>query len=80
MSAVNATVPSGTRAGGLAVMAGMVLTLVASLFFPGGPIIDPVDQTDFPAAVRRFGCQSYIGARDDVAGDRGHVTLQLWFR
>lgn len=50
MSADNADVPSGARAGGLAVMAGMILTLVASLFFPGGPIIDPVDQTDFPAA------------------------------
>ncbi|MYB77098.1 MAG: hypothetical protein F4X83_08385 [Chloroflexi bacterium] len=55
MSAVNATIPSGTRAGGLAVMAGMVLTLVASLFFPGGPIIDPVDQTDFPAAAAALG-------------------------
>lgn len=44
------SVESGAKAGGLAIMVGMVLTIVSSLFYPGGPIIDPVDQTDFPAA------------------------------
>ncbi len=44
------SVQSGAKAGGLAIMAGMILTLVSSLLFPGGPIVNPVDQTDFPAA------------------------------
>lgn len=50
MSVVNADTSSGAKAGGLAVMAGMVLTIVSSLLFPGGPLIDSVDQTDFAAA------------------------------
>ena len=50
MSTATASGRSGAKAAGLAIMAGMVLTLVASLLFPGGPLIDSVDQTDFPAA------------------------------
>ena len=50
MSTTASSVQSSAKAGGLAIMAGMILTLVSSLLFPGGPIIDSVDQTDFPAA------------------------------
>lgn len=50
MSTTATSVQTEAKMGGLAIMAGMILTLVASLFFPGGPIIDSVDQTDFPAA------------------------------
>ena len=50
MGTAATSVQGGAKDGGLAIMAGMVLTLLASLFFPGGPIVDPVDQTDFPAA------------------------------
>ena len=50
MSTADSSAQPGAKAAGLAIMAGMVLTLVASLLFPGGPIIDSVDQTDFPAA------------------------------
>lgn len=50
MSAENTAVPAGAKAGGFAIMAGMILTIVASLLFPGGPLIDSVDQTDFAAA------------------------------
>ena len=39
----------GTRAGGLALMTGVILLLITSLLHPGGALIDPVDQTDSPA-------------------------------
>ena len=40
-----------TKNGGLALIVGVVLLLLASIFFPGGPVLDRVDQTDFPAAL-----------------------------
>ena len=36
---------------GIALIAGAVLSYVSALFFPGGPLINPVDQTDFVEAV-----------------------------
>ena len=33
-------------------MVGIVLMLVASILHPGGLLIEPVDQTDIPAAIR----------------------------
>ena len=39
-----------TRYAGLALIAGVVLAFVAPLFMPGFVFINPVDQTDFPAA------------------------------
>ena len=39
-----------TRQGGLALIVGVVLLVLASLLFPGG-VVDPVDQTDFSAAL-----------------------------
>ena len=44
-----------TRYGGLALSTGIVLAIVAALLFPGGAVIDPVDQTDFPLAVAAMG-------------------------
>ena len=41
----------GTRAGGLALMTGVILLLITSLLHPGGALIDPVDQTDFLSAI-----------------------------
>ena len=43
------------RYGGLALSAGIVLAIVAALLFPGGPVIDRVDQTDFRVAVEAMG-------------------------
>ena len=43
------------RYAGLALMVGVVLTFVAPLFMPGYSLINPVDQTDFPAAVDALG-------------------------
>ena len=39
-----------TRQGGLALIVGVILLVLASLLFPGG-VVNPVDQTDFPAAL-----------------------------
>ena len=39
-----------TRQGGLALIVGVILLVLASLLFPGG-VVDPVDQTDFSAAL-----------------------------
>ncbi len=50
MAAANTTIPA-TRRGGLALLAGVVLLIFASIVFPGGLLLDPVDQTDFPAAL-----------------------------
>lgn len=44
-----------TRHAGLALMVGIVLALVVPLFFPGYTLVNPVDQTDFPAAVDALG-------------------------
>ena len=43
------------RYGGLALSAGIVLAIVAAMLFPGGPVIDRVDQTDFSAAAATMG-------------------------
>ena len=42
---------TGSKAAGLALMVGVILSIVASLLYPGGVLIDPVDQTDFPKAI-----------------------------
>ena len=39
------------KTAGLAFIAGLVLSVVTSLLYPGGMLIDPVDQADFPAAI-----------------------------
>ena len=44
-----------SRHAGIALMAGVVLVFVASLFLPGNTLISPVDQTDFPEAVAALG-------------------------
>ena len=43
------------RYSGLALIVGVVLAIVAPLFMPGYSFINPVDQTDFPAAVDALG-------------------------
>ncbi len=43
------------RYAGLALMVGVVLAFVAPLFMPGYTFINPVDQTDFPTALRALG-------------------------
>ncbi len=43
------------RYAGLALMIGIVLTMIASFLYPGALIINPVDQTDFEAAVGAIG-------------------------
>ena len=40
-----------TRQAGLALVVGVVLAMVGSMIFPGGLIVDTVDQTDFEAAI-----------------------------
>ena len=43
------------RNAGLVLMIGVILAFVAPLFIPGYSLINPVDQTDFPAAVDALG-------------------------
>ena len=43
------------RNAGLILMVGVILAFVAPLFIPGYTFINPVDQTDFPAAVDALG-------------------------
>ena len=50
MAAPTTTQPA-TKLGGLALIAGVILLFMASLVFPGGVLLDPVDQTDFPVAL-----------------------------
>ena len=50
MTSLTAAQPA-TRLGGLALIIGVVLLFLASLVFPGGVLLDPVDQTDFPVAL-----------------------------
>ena len=50
MAASTATQPA-TKLGGLALIVGVILLVLASLLFPGGVLLDPVDQTDFPVAL-----------------------------
>ena len=40
-----------TRHGGLSLIVGVVLLVLASLLYPGGVLLDTVDQTDFSAAL-----------------------------
>ena len=55
MSATTGTGLNAGRAGGLAIMLAVVVNFFASLLFPGGPVFDTVDQTDFGAAVTAMG-------------------------
>ena len=57
-----------TKTAGIALILGVVLSLFVSLLYPGGVLIDPVDQSDFPAA---------IGAMSDNA-NLTHVTTLLF--
>ena len=50
MAASTITSPA-TKGGGLALIVGTILIIIASLFQPG-LLIDPVDQIDFPEAIR----------------------------
>ena len=54
MAASTATTPA-TKGGGLALLVGVILLVFASLVFPGGVLLDPVDQTDFPVALEAMG-------------------------
>ena len=45
----------GSKGAGLALMTGVILAIVASLFYPGGPAVNPVDQSDFLGAVVALG-------------------------
>ena len=49
--AASTTTNPATRLGGLALLGGVILMVFASLVFPGGVLLDPVDQTDFPVAL-----------------------------
>ncbi len=46
---------------GLALMSGVVLATVANLLLPGGPLVSPVDPTDFLAQVTAFGDNAILG-------------------
>ena len=52
---------ASTRQAGLALVAGVVLAMVGSLVFPGGPFVDSVDQTDFEAALVALGDSPRLG-------------------
>ena len=56
------------KTAGIALVLGVVLSLIVSLLHPGGVLIDPVDQTDFAAA---------IGAMSDNA-NLSHATTLLF--
>ena len=43
------------KVGGLALMVAVIGSLTGSFLYPGGPIVDPVDQTNFPFAIERLG-------------------------
>ena len=51
MVASDSSVFPGIRSAGLALIAGITLGFLSSTFYPGGAIIDPVDQTDFSAVI-----------------------------
>ena len=51
MATSNMSRLGGTRGAGLSLMTGWALALVASLLFPGGLLIVPVDGTDFARAI-----------------------------
>ncbi len=51
MATLSVSAVPETKVGGLALMAGMVLSFTASMFTPGVAVINPVDRGDFPAAI-----------------------------
>ena len=58
------------KTAGIALIAGVILTLFASLLYPGGVLIDSVDQTNFPGA---------IAAMSDNANLTHAMTLLMIF-
>ena len=50
-----------TRHAGLALIVGGLLSMVGSIIFPGGPIVDSVDQTDFEGAIEVLAANPGLG-------------------
>lgn len=51
MATAGVSIAPEIRSGGLALMVGVILVLIVSLFNPGGPLVDPVDGVAFPELV-----------------------------
>ena len=58
--AASITTTPATRLGGLALIAGVILLVFASLVFPGGVLLDPVDQTNFPVALNAMAANASL--------------------
>ena len=58
--AESTTTKPTTRLGGLALLGGVILMGFASLVFPGGVLLDPVDQTDFPAVLEAMAANASL--------------------
>lgn len=52
---------ASTRQAGVAFIVGVILASVGSTIFPGGPVFDSVDQTDFQAAIGALGDNAALG-------------------
>ncbi len=52
---------ASTRHAGLALIVGVVLSMVGSIIFPGGPIVENVDQTDFEGAIAVLAANPGLG-------------------
>ena len=52
---------TSTQQAGIALVLGVVLAMVGSLIFPGGPIVSSVDQTEFGPAIEALGEHPWLG-------------------
>ena len=64
------------KTAGIVLIAGVILTLFASLLYPGCVLIDSVDQTNFPGAIAGMSDNANHYPRDDAA----HSSLQCCWR
>ena len=60
-----------TRAAGLVFMAGLLINLISSFLYPGGPLIEYTDQSDFAAAIavlEDYAILGHVGTMATIIG------------
>lgn len=77
MTTVNLSMLAGSKGAGLALMVGVILAIVAPLFFPGGGVHQSGEPTGLARGGRRPGRATPPRARDDDVGDRRHAAPRL---
>ena len=77
--AATASNASLSKAAGISIMVGPVLLLLAGIFYPGGALIDPADQTDFEEALASLGANASLAHLTAIISSLGMLLYGYGF-